>query len=484
MKLTSKYFTDRVYWRTFGMDDTVYVFGHRDGFIFNGQTININHPRGHFQLELKKHGLTGIVLEAPGTQWANDDELVITESGELATIESTVSVELNPDTLTEHIGEITHFFDQLGSSQDQTYSLTNSLTIQTSSSAGQDSKAAMEISAEASGGATSKASGEVPLDKGKIGLEIGGSVSNKVATKVQQELTTKINFSDQVTRNFSFGATTIVVKARTIKAYSASWGRKYRTGQINFVGGSLPFEVTTMFSFNGEQDDYIDIAHMPQGIFEEFATWRPSKRHFPVRQGASLLVDGNGWLGLMKFGPISQGGTLVGSIYNSPFQGTWDTASRELKFTRNLGGGYLQHWVGSMVADGTLSGTFIEELRGVAQPTTFSWRATRALAINGNGYAGEMVFTDASPLQKNDFIPTPHPGDLSISGTIYGNRFAGQWLHVGRELLFTRFIQNNYAQHWKGTPTGTLLFSGTFLEDRGSSSTGTQNNYSWTGQEL
>ena len=58
MKLRSQY-KGNVFWRIFDMSDTVHIIGYSNGFVYEGGTVDITHPHGQFQLELKEDWFWG-----------------------------------------------------------------------------------------------------------------------------------------------------------------------------------------------------------------------------------------------------------------------------------------------------------------------------------------------------------------------------------------------------------------------------------------
>lgn len=76
MRLTSRYpFT--VVWRTFNSADTAYLIGNMEGVLLPGQFLDIDHPCGRFQIELKREGIGGGWVVRPGEVFSNTDNLVL-----------------------------------------------------------------------------------------------------------------------------------------------------------------------------------------------------------------------------------------------------------------------------------------------------------------------------------------------------------------------------------------------------------------------
>ncbi len=182
----------------------------------------------------------------------------------------------------------------------------------------------------------------------------------------------------------------------------------------------------------------------------------PSSPVLPPRPalaaGASLVVEGNGWLGLLRIERL-QGAQVNGTIYGQPFSGTWNASTRELQFTRSLGPGYEQRWSARLgsAADSFISGVFREITNGQPGATEYRWCAASRLPLDGNGWGGEMLFTQFD--------------DQGVAGTVYGDRFHGTWNHATRELRFVRQGGDPaYAQRWVGRHTAALDFDGHFRE--------------------
>lgn len=76
MQLTSRYpFT--VFWRTFDSADTAYLIGQMEGVLLPEQFVEINHPSGQFQMELKREGIGGAWVVRPGEVFSNTDNRVL-----------------------------------------------------------------------------------------------------------------------------------------------------------------------------------------------------------------------------------------------------------------------------------------------------------------------------------------------------------------------------------------------------------------------
>lgn len=86
MKLTSHY-PETVFWRIFSKKDIHYLVGLSDGFLNDGETVDIHYNDVHYQLEIKVGGLLGAFLEKANTtkQWTNDDVAEINGLGQLVT---------------------------------------------------------------------------------------------------------------------------------------------------------------------------------------------------------------------------------------------------------------------------------------------------------------------------------------------------------------------------------------------------------------
>lgn len=76
MRLTSR-FPFPLFWRTFNANDTVYIIGNMQGVLQSGQFVDINHPSGRFQMELKRDGIGGVWVRRPGEVFSNTENRVL-----------------------------------------------------------------------------------------------------------------------------------------------------------------------------------------------------------------------------------------------------------------------------------------------------------------------------------------------------------------------------------------------------------------------
>lgn len=91
MKLTSEYPLP-LFWRTFNEHDTVYWVGLREGILSTGQSVDINHPLPAWQLELKQYNLQGPFVMEPGRLYTNEDNLIVSYSGQVKAAASPTAV--------------------------------------------------------------------------------------------------------------------------------------------------------------------------------------------------------------------------------------------------------------------------------------------------------------------------------------------------------------------------------------------------------
>lgn len=172
----------------------------------------------------------------------------------------------------------------------------------------------------------------------------------------------------------------------------------------------------------------------------------------PLRPGNTLLVEGNTWIGLLKVSRVQPDGGIEGTVYDQPLSGRWDPAAGLFRFTRTIHPSYLQRWEVRVVSDRDMQGSFTEEVNGQPLPARYPCRLTAALAVLGNGHAGELRIDDIQ-------------ADGSLTGRIYGDRLVGRWDHPTGRLSFQRSSASpSYAQEWTGQRTGPLAFAGTFQE--------------------
>jgi hypothetical protein len=93
------------------------------------------------------------------------------------------------------------------------------------------------------------------------------------------------------------------------------------------------------------------------------------------RAHSDLMLDGNGWPGLLTLENFFADGSFVGRAYGQPARGRWDAGTQQLSFTREIHAGYVQEWVGTRSHGLNFDGEFRERTQGQLQATRFRWLA-------------------------------------------------------------------------------------------------------------
>jgi len=173
----------------------------------------------------------------------------------------------------------------------------------------------------------------------------------------------------------------------------------------------------------------------------------------PVRpdlsRGGSGWVEGNGHLGLLQLGVPAADGRVNGTVYGQALTGRW--IGDEIEFVRQIDPNYDQVWHGRRRPDFSIAGHFIERRGGLIVPGTYAWRAHASIALDGNGWAGELGL-------DNLF------GNGDFAGRAYGQPVQGHWDAAGQRLSFVRELGSGYRQEWTATRTHGLDFDGRFQE--------------------
>lgn len=293
MKLTSNWSTGKVFWRTFNFGDTVYLTGNREGFLSNGESVSdINHPSGHFQMEIKRGDIFGSFLIHAGSIFNNEDEFILTDQGTLVTEEEFATVEIDHVLKLEYVGSSSQFFSLLNSSVDSEYEITASITQNTDVAI--DNKSTITTSATNSDG--TKADGGASVDAGtktdpikpsiKIDGQVSHSVENKIVTEVEKALNFKFSTATTYTeKHKAFG------KARMITVYTYSWQRQYYTGKVTLGSNVIPFDATKAYITSEQRVDYASVAALPADLFAIYNNLFPSSPGNPLPVPKKLVIN-------------------------------------------------------------------------------------------------------------------------------------------------------------------------------------------------
>ncbi len=84
MYIENQFSGSRIFWRMFDATESSYIFGRAEGVVPIGGRIGpLTHPSGRFKLELRRNGLGGAFISAPGPVFSNDDDYVLLDDGSL-----------------------------------------------------------------------------------------------------------------------------------------------------------------------------------------------------------------------------------------------------------------------------------------------------------------------------------------------------------------------------------------------------------------
>ncbi len=451
MHLTNQY-PLHVYWRAFSTSDTSYVIGLRDGWVAPGTRTDLySHPSGQFQMEFKSGAAWHPFIKRAGDVFNNDDELVITPDGQVQKLEEALSVEPDPGTRREIAGTVTDFLDRQAFDGDSPAEVISTFSTVVTSSGGLASKTTSRSSTETGRSAGGEVTGKGAFKGIEVGVKFSGSVSDKIAHSTTRDLSADHDITS-VTSTGSTVKLPLVLRGRTITVVHWVWERVFVTGRTRVGGQVYEWEVTTGLQASHRLEQYTSVADMPPAVFDAYRAKFPNSALSLLRPGATLLVDGNSWLGHVKIARVDAAGNVEGTIYDQPLSGRWDPASGMFSFTRTIHPTYLQRWQVRVVSDTDMKGSFTEEVNGVAQTTSYPCRLSTHLKVMGNGHPGELRLDDLQP-------------DGSLRGRIYADVLQGRWDAATRRLRFQR--QNgstSYAQDWDGQRTGELMFAGSFQE--------------------
>lgn len=455
-----------IFWRTFNAGDTVYIVGHRDGWIDPGAAVDYSHPHGSFQIEIKSGAAGHPFLRRAGEVYQNDSELIILPDGQLKRIEETLEIEPDAGEKSENLGSVSNFFDKLAFDGDTTDEITTTISNTTTTSSGSGMKATTSSAAEMASGIGGEVTAKIPIKTVELGVKFSGNVSQKVVHGTSDELTGSygITFANSQT---AVRKTPILVKGRKVTVIHWTWARTYRTGRTKVGSSTYEWEVTTGMEASYRLEQYDSLAAMPPAVFAAYREKYPATGLSFLRPETPMLVDGNGWLGLWELSMVQPDGALTGTVYGNPMTGAWMPAAGELEFTRRINPDFEQDWEGNVQSDTQITGLFRQRVNGMPEPAQYSWTMSRSLAVNGNGHLGELVIDNMAP-------------DGTLTGTIYGDPITGAWDQGSAEISFTRRTADpSYTQQWRGTRTGPLSFAGTFEERMNGNASG---SFSWSMQ--
>lgn len=460
-------FSRPVFWRTFSSSDTVYVFGLLDGWVAPGGTAQYDHPSGQFQMEFKSGAPGHPFLRRAGETFRNDDELVVTPEGQVMRLEQTVRVERDPGERREIIGNVSNFFDKLAFDGDSTDEITTVISNVVTISGSVSTRTTSSSGSETSTGAGAEVTGKGTFKGIDVGVKFNGSVSSKVSQSTTRELATSHGISGIQTTTLN-RKMSVLLRGRTLTAIHWVWERFYVSGRTHAGGQVFPWDVATRVEASYRIEQYNSIAAMPPDVFEAYREKYPASGLVLLRPGTPFLVDGNGWVGVLRVGQVPNNGALQGTLYGQPILGAWTPADGNVSFTRTIHASYLQHWRARMRSDTDVQGSFYEEVNGQRQPTLYSWRMAARLRVNGNNYVGALEVDDMA-------------ADGSFTGRLYDDNVVGRWDQAAGQIQFTRAPGHpNYSQEWKGSRVGDLTFAGTFQERVGGNLDPVE--YGWTAQ--
>lgn len=467
--ILTNHFSLPVFWRAFQTSDTVYLVGLRDGWVAPGGTAQYDHTSGQFQAEFKSGAPGHPFLRHAGENYRNDDELVVTPEGQVLRIEQTVRIERDPGERREIIGNVSDFFDRLAFDGDATDEITTTLSNVVTVSGTVTTKTTSSSSSETATGAGAEVTGnKKDAFKGiDIGVKFTGNVSGKVAQGTTQELATSQGITGVQTTSFN-RKMSLLIRGHTVTAIHWVWERFYVTGRTLAGGQVFPWEVTTRIESSYRVEQYTSIAAMPPDVFAAYREKFPASGLTLLRPGTPFLVDGNGWIGLLRLDQIQGNGALQGTVYGQPLAGTWTQADGNLLFVRTIHADYRQHWRAQVRTDSDIQGMFSEEIQGQRRPDAFPWRMAARLRVNGNGHAGVLEIHDMTD-------------DGHFTGRLYDDNVTGRWDQTSGQIVFTRAPGHpTYSQEWKGQRVGNLTFAGTFQERIGTVLD--PREYGWTAQ--
>ncbi len=448
MLLTNQ-FNQFIFWRTFNIGDTVYVVGHRDGWLAPGATTNVDHPQGSFQMEVKSGAPGHPFLRTAGTRYSSDDEVIVTAVGMVAKVEEVLSIALDPVEQTDVLGGAWYFFDKRGFSADTTDEITTTFSLETTTSGTLGSKITNSSSAENAGGGSAEVTGEVPVKAVKVGVKFGAEASQKVSETTSRELSQTFGLQFQQNQSMSTKFQ-IPTKAGKITAIEFVWNRSFRTGHTTVAGSVVPWEVTTGLMASRSYREYDSPADMPAHVYAAFLKQFPLSGTSIFRVDTPMIVDGNTWIGLFVVREIETGGGFKGTIYGDPMQGSYMEGFGDLQFRRTINAGYLQSWFANTTSPNRINGWFSEEIGGMPQGMTFGWSMAQSLLATND--RGEVLRFSISQMSA----------DGQFSGALGGAALTGNWNQGAQSITFNRILPGGALQTWTGQRIAGLTFRGNF----------------------
>lgn len=309
MRLTNNY-PLMIFWRMFNKGDTVYWFGFKEGQCVPGGTLDLYHPHGSFQLEIKAVDFGGTTLVQPGRVFGNDERWSIDDGGNLVPAQSEL-IELTEDSAVSiPFGRAYHFIDQINSDNDVVRTVTTTVSNVSERSAGIAQENQITQSATFKFGVSGgwgKEGG--PHVEGNIGGEIGESISSKLNSTYTE------GFTQSVANTIT---TSIDCKAGKLTAIVFEWIRHLVKGRVTVGGQTYPFVATTGFSLaNTQVSTWPSIAAMPAELANAFASNLELATVWSVSGAASpggrvpQRFTGSGWTavdgGLVEIDAASDG---------------------------------------------------------------------------------------------------------------------------------------------------------------------------------
>jgi hypothetical protein len=447
MLLTNN-FSLPVYWRTFNTGDTVYIVGHRDGWIAPGGSTEYSHPHGTFQLEVRSGATGHPFLMRAGAIFSNDDELIVTPEGRVSKVEDAVMPDPDPEVKRDILIAYTMFFDRLNFDTDTTDEISSTYTLQTTTGTKTSAEASFTSGNETSTSGGAGVSGGGKVKEVSVGLKLSGTSSSKVTIGTARKLSAEHNIT-AIQTSSQVHKMPVVLKARRITAVHMVWERSFRTGRSRVGNQVFPWEITIGIQPSVRVEQYDGIAAMPPAVFDDFSRKNPNAAGIGfLRKNLPFIFDGNGWLGLFVATDVQPHGGMTGTVFGNPFAGSWHQAFGDFQFTRTVTPQYTQFYYARVVSELDIAGYFREIINGVEQNALQDWRMARSLALTGNGLAGR-------------FLLSTFERDGSFAGTAYGDQMTGSWNQMAGTIAFTRTLAApGVTQRFTGRRTGFLRFEG------------------------
>jgi hypothetical protein len=456
MLLTNQ-FNQWIFWRTFNIGDTVYIVGHRDGWLAPGDSTNVDHPHGTFQMEVKSGAAGHPFLRPAGAHYRNDDEVIVTPDGKVLTVEEALTVQPDPGQRTEVLGTGWYFFDKRGFSSDTTDEITTTFSLQTTTTGTVAGKITNSSSAENAAGGSAEVSGKIPVKSAEIGVKFGATASSKVTAGTVRELTQTHGLQFQQNQSVSTKFQ-IPTKAGKITAVEFVWNRSFLTGRTTVAGTVIPWEVTTGLMASRSYREYASPAEMPAHVYAAFLDQFPLSGTSLFRQNTPMMIDGNTWIGLFIVTDIQLGGVFSGTVYGSPMSGSYSEGFGDLQFVRRISADYTQYWYAQTTQPNRINGYFTETINGALQGVSYGWSMAQSLLAMTS--AGEVL-----RFSMNQISP-----DGQFSGMIGSDSLSGTWNQAAQSITFNRIRSDGSLQTWTGNRIAGLTFQGTHPNGGGTAS--------------